>query len=192
MFKKLLLLFWLLTYSALSCELCGGVSSFANSKITVYIIDDKLEKISVNWTFDSSFSKSLIQAFDKNKNKKFEESEVKEMYLILEKFQKPKFMTSISIDSKELKELNIQNFSARNTNGIVSINFDVIMQYILKDSNVLEIYFLDKQGSLVFLQKLENAKIENLSNFKTKKTNSFKVIRETMSVANILIIEIKK
>lgn len=192
MHKKALFLYFILITSVYSCDLCRGVSSFANASTTTYLIDDKISKISVSWSFDAAFSSQILKTYDKNKNKQFDESEVKEIYSVLSKFQDPKFMTGILINYKNIKNLNIQNFYCKNINNSVVIGFDIILDYELRDKTIIDIFFIDQQGTLVFLQKPELTKVENFTTYKIKKSNTFKVFQETMSVANVSIIEIKK
>jgi hypothetical protein len=134
----------------------------------------------------------MLNTYDKNRDKIFDENEIKAIYDALSKLQEPKFMTILMVDSKEFKNYNIQNFKVKNQNKLVTVSFDLVLNYKLKPTNIIELYFLDWQGTLVFLQKPEMATVQNFGSYKVKKTNTFRVSRESMSVANALILEISK
>lgn len=178
--------------TAYPCALCKGVSAFANTATITTISDLELIKINISWTFDEKSSFAMLNTYDKNQDKIFDENEIKAIYDALSKLQEPKFMTILMVDSKEFKNYNIQNFKVKNQNKLVTVSFDLVLNYKLKPTNIIELYFLDWQGTLVFLQKPEMATVQNFGSYKVKKTNTFRVSRESMSVANALILEISK
>jgi ABC-type uncharacterized transport system substrate-binding protein len=178
--------------TAYPCALCKGVSAFANTATITTISDLELVKINISWTFDEKSSFAMLNTYDKNRDKIFDENEIKAIYDALSKLQEPKFMTILMVDSKEFKNYNIQNFKVKNQNKLVTVSFDLVLNYKLKPTNIIELYFLDWQGTLVFLQKPEMATVQNFGSYKVKKTNTFRVSRESMSVANALILEISK
>jgi ABC-type uncharacterized transport system substrate-binding protein len=189
---KFLITILLLAAVAHPCALCKGVSAFANTATVTQISDSELVKINISWTFDEASSLAMLNTYDKNRDKVFDENEIKVIYDALSKLQEPKFMTVLMVDSKEFKNYNIQNFKVKNQNKLVTVSFDLVLNYKLKPNNVVELYFLDWQGTLVFLQKPDMATVQNFGSYKVKKTNTFRVSRENMSVANALILEISK
>jgi ABC-type uncharacterized transport system substrate-binding protein len=175
-----------------ACALCGGGASLVNVSTNTVIQNSKLQKIEVVWKFDETISGLIIDKYDKNKNKKFDANEVQEIFTILSKNEKPNFMTVVSVDSSDKQSYKIDKFNAYIQNKCVFFTFDIVLDCPLGAKNKLFYYFLDSTGFLVFVHTPENIKIQNNSGYKIGKNIGFKVIQNTMSVANIVSLEIKK
>jgi hypothetical protein len=101
-------------------------------------------------------------------------------------------MTVVGTNLSDRQSYKIDKFNAYIQNKCIFFTFDVVLGYPLKTQNKLFYYFLDSTGFLVFVHSPENIKIANNSGYKVEKNISFKVIQNTMSVANVVSLEIKK
>ncbi|ATB70049.1 hypothetical protein SJPD1_1944 [Sulfurospirillum diekertiae] len=187
MLKTLFIL--LLSFNfAYSCALCGnGKASFVTVAMNAYFAEDKIEKIHTQWKFDSGTSKDFKQLY----SEKILASDKKRMYDGLENFQVPYFMTSIIINGKNIS-FKAENFDLSFDHNIVTIEFDIPLNYNLNDKNSVEIIFVDSTKAIVFLENLDNLDINNSTNYTIKKLNGFKVIKELVATVNYIKLEISK
>ena len=87
---------------------------FIHNGIT-FIFDDKgLAGFKLDWVFDEMFSNMLIHDYDKNKNGKFEDAEIKELkegaFSNLKNFD---YFTNVKINGKPFKVRFVRDFSAK-------------------------------------------------------------------------------
>jgi ABC-type uncharacterized transport system substrate-binding protein len=156
------------------------------------LTSDKLEKISVTWAFDEKISPQILIAYDRNKNGKFDQPEINEMYSVLSKLENSHFMTAVVIDNSSKNIYKIENFNAIYKDKTVIYTFDLILNYPLKMKNKVEIFFADFSGALAFLYDTENSNIKSPPSLKLKKTFGFKVLQDKMAVVNAMSIDIQK
>lgn len=179
----------LMTFSfAYSCALCGNnKASFVNVSLTPSLSDGKIQKIHVNWKFDSATSKDFKTLYSEH----IVESDKKRMYDALERLQIPYFMTSILINGKNTS-FKAENFTLFFENQLVSIEFDIPLDYKLNDKNNVEIIFVDSTKAIVFLEDLDQTHIINTTEYNVQKSNGFKVIKEIMAAVNYIKLDISK
>jgi len=101
---------------------------FIEAAAAIVVKDQSVTAIKVQWTFDELFSNTLIQDFDKNKNKQFEPDEIADLrqnaFRSLKDFG---FLTWIRIDGKAVKiepEM-IADFSAAQSKAMVVYRFTI-------------------------------------------------------------------
>lgn len=173
---------------ASACALCGnGKASFVTVAMKAYLAEDKIEKIHTQWKFDAGTSKDFKQLY----SEKILASDKKRMYDGLENYQVPYFMTSIIINGKNIA-FKAENFDLSFDHNIVTIEFDIPLNYSLNDKNSVEIIFVDSTKAIVFLENLDNFDINNATNYTIKKANGFKVIKELVATVNYIKLEISK
>jgi ABC-type uncharacterized transport system substrate-binding protein len=173
---------------AYSCALCGnGKASFVTVAMKASLVEDKIEKIYTQWKFDSGTSKDFKLLY----SEKILPSDKKRMYDALESFQTPYFMTSVIINGKNVS-FKAENFNLSFENHIVTIEFDIPLNYSLNDKNSVEIIFVDSTKAIVFLENLDNFEIQNSTNYTIKKENGFKVIKELVATVNYIKLGISK
>ncbi|MGE0737408.1 MAG: DUF1007 family protein [Alphaproteobacteria bacterium] len=101
---------------------------FIEAAAAIVVKDQSITAVKVQWTFDELFSNTLIQDFDKNKNKQFEPDEIADLrqnaFRSLKDFG---FLTWIKVDGKPIKiepEM-IVDFSAAQNKAMVVYRFTV-------------------------------------------------------------------
>jgi ABC-type uncharacterized transport system substrate-binding protein len=173
---------------AYSCALCGnGKASFVTVAMHVSLANDKIETIHTQWKFDAGTSKDFKLLY----SEKILASDKKRMYDALESFQVPYFMTSVLINGKNVS-FKAENFNLAFDNHIVTIDFDIPLDYSLNDKNSVEIIFVDSTKAIVFLENLDNVEIMNSTQYTIKKENGFKVIKELVAAVNYIKLGISK
>ena len=90
-----------------------------------FVFDGKgLAGFRLDWLFDEMFSNMLIHDYDKNRNGKFEEGEIKEVkkgaFSNLKKFN---YFTHVKINGKSFKVSFVKDFSAKMIKGRVVYQF---------------------------------------------------------------------
>jgi len=183
----------LLVSSTYACALCGtNKASFINVSTHTVFANNVIEKIEVVWKFDEFFSTQLVTLYDKNKDGLFDEQETQAMFQLLRDVEKPSFMSVIHINDADIKTFKVSHFQANINDKIVSFSFDIELNYPIKDSAKLILYFFDSTQSLAFLHTAENITFENTTHFNILKNFGFKVIPNTMSVVNTISYEVKE
>jgi len=101
---------------------------FIEATAGLVVANQSVTSIKVQWTFDELFSNTLIEDFDKNKNKKFEPEEIADLkqnaFRSLKDFG---FLTWIRIDNKPVKvepEM-IADFNATQRKAMVVYSFTI-------------------------------------------------------------------
>ena len=190
---KVALYLILLVSSTYACALCGtNKASFINVSTHTVFANNAIEKIEVVWKFDEFFSTQLVTLYDKNKDGLFDEQETQAMFQLLRDVEKPSFMSVIHINDADIKTFKVSHFKANINDKIVSFSFDIELNYPIKDSAKLMLYFFDSTQSLAFLHTAENITFENTTHFNILKNFGFKVIPNTMSVVNTISYEVKE
>jgi ABC-type uncharacterized transport system substrate-binding protein len=189
--SKIIFFVLLLTNILFGCAMCGN-ASFVYTNIDLLITQESIEKLSITWMFDDVVSTQLINGYDKNKNHKFDQSELNDMQSVISK-QEPSFLTSISIDGKRKKIRSLENFKAYIKDKSVYYSFEVTLGELIRDKkSVIELYFVDQSHTLAFLYQDKGVNINNPNHYKVKQDFGFKVIQNMMAVVNALTIEVQK
>ena len=183
---KFLCIVFLTLQSLSACALCGNNKvSWVNSDVKIYAQDASITKIHVTWKFDSGTSKDLKIAYAEPMSPTDKEN----MYKALETYQKPYFMTSLFIDGKDVS-FKAENFNFYFEHNSAFISFDINVPIPLKETNLIEILFVDSTKAMVFLTNLDNVEIINHSSYTIEKRNGFKVIKEMMATINYIKLSI--
>ncbi len=189
---RIFLLATLFAISLFSCALCGGSASLVSVSSNTVISDSTIQKIEISWKFDEQLSKLIISLYDKNKNQKFDTNEIADMFAILSRSENPKFMLMIGTNNISKPDFRVEKFNAYIKDKRVVYTFDVILNYPLKNKNKFFYYFVDSAGSLAFANSLDSVKTTGGNNYRISKDIGFRVIQDTMSVINLVTIEINK
>ncbi|MDY6789996.1 MAG: DUF1007 family protein [Thermodesulfobacteriota bacterium] len=143
---------------------------FVVNKMILIFDDHGFAGIRVNWSFDEFFSSMIAGDYDKNRNKKFEKSEIamikKEAFSYLLNFD---YFSFIKIDGKPFKVKWVTNFIAALSNGKISYEF-LIPCHVKASSTFKEITIAQYDPtyySAVILGKNNPVKIEAGPNFET-------------------------
>ena len=99
---------------------------FINNAST-FVFDDKgLSGFKMDWVFDEMFSNMIIHDYDKNKNGKFDNSEIEKIrkgaFANLKKFD---YFTFVKVNGKSFKVRFVKDFSAKITKNRVVYHFFV-------------------------------------------------------------------
>lgn len=189
MFKILCTLFIFFNFVH-ACALCNNNKvSFVQASIKAYVAEEELQKIEVTWQFSASTSAEIVKLY--HIEKQMQPSDQLKIYDSLEQYQKPSFMTSIQINGKST-HVEAKNFDIFLENKLVTIRFEIPLNYALQDKNTVEIVFIDSARTMVFLENIDHTSIINTTNFKTRKDNGIKVIPEIMATTNYIKLDISK
>ncbi|MGE4399645.1 MAG: DUF1007 family protein [Campylobacterales bacterium] len=180
------------TASLFSCALCGGAASLVSVSTNTVLSGSTIQKLEVSWKFDEQLSKLIIALYDRNKNQKFDTNEIAEMFDVLSKSEKPKFMLVVGVNNVNRPDFRVENFNANIKSGRVIYNFSVMLGYPLGNKNKFFYYFVDTAGSLAFVHSMDTVNITNSIGYKTNKSIGFRVVQDTMSVINLATIDINK
>jgi len=86
----------------------------------------RLTAIRIEWTLDEMFSDSLIGSFDKNRNKRFDEGELRELReKAFDNLKELGFLTHLHIGGKVTPVASVSNFTAAVAHGRVIYRFTV-------------------------------------------------------------------
>lgn len=184
---KTVLLFLLMFNSAYACALCGNKTSFVQASIQAYIADDSLQKVHVLWQFGASTSAGIASIY--HMEKQMRADDLKKIYESFEQYQKPPFMTLLSINEEKIS-LKIENFAIFMDNGHLHVEFDIPLSYPLHNHDTAEIVFFDPAQTMVFLENLDDTRIINTTSYKVRKDNGIKVIKEVMATTNYIKLEV--
>ena len=96
-----------------ACNLFAHPHVFIDANITFVFTRNGLQGIKAQWIFDEMFSNMVIHDYDKDKNREYSNKELrklkKEMFSNLKDYD---YFSSITIDGREYKVENIEDFSA--------------------------------------------------------------------------------
>ncbi len=146
---------------------------FADSKVTVVLDKNGIERIEEEWLFDDMTSVGMIDDFDKNRNKKFEDTEIKAMKPIAFDQTKPyQYYTYITINGKKIALQNISAFTARIEKNRVRYIFYPLVKIPLAAKNTLSLSLLDKEYYVAFMFEQKDIKIVNNGGWKVKTSTS--------------------
>lgn len=99
-----------------------------DARVTLHMKGGKVVAITQHWTFDAIFSGVVIDAFDKNKDKKLSSGEVKEVrkgaFQNLKNFN---YFTTARIGRKELTIEKVSHFSAKIKKGKLAYTFTIVL-----------------------------------------------------------------
>ena len=99
---------------------------FIKADITVCYNETGINKLRMKYTFDKIFSNDLMQMFDKNKNKKFEASEIVQVkakaFSNLVNFE---YFVYVIQDGRKIKHKSVSGFRATINNGVVTYYFNI-------------------------------------------------------------------
>ena len=95
------LIFLFLKSLLFGCSLCSVYSPKTHVSTQIKADKENIKTLKVNWVFASEFVKELLQIYDLNLDRNFDEKELKLIETALTDYLKPKnFLTSISYDNK--------------------------------------------------------------------------------------------
>ena len=99
---------------------------FIKADITICYDETGIYKLKMKYTFDKIFSNELMQLFDKNKNKKFEASEITQVKAkAFSNLVNYEYFVHVMKDGIKIKHKSISGFTATINNGVVSYFFNV-------------------------------------------------------------------
>lgn len=99
---------------------------FIETSVTVVYAQTSIEKLAIKYEFDAMFSTDLIQAFDKNKNNKFEQTEVTDLFNnAFSNLKEYNYFIHVVDGGKKLTFSSVNNFKAIIKDGKVLYYFDI-------------------------------------------------------------------
>lgn len=97
---------------------------FIKSNLTLSFDNNGLKGVYVEWSFDEFFSSMIAGDFDRNKNGKFENSEIRAIYNgAFKNLKNFNYFTFISLDSSPYNFKEVNKFSAKIKNSIMTYSF---------------------------------------------------------------------
>ncbi|MBA3052715.1 DUF1007 family protein [bacterium] len=131
----------LLCMMIFSGELSAHPHIFLDYAVTFVFKDSAIEGARVKWLFDEFYSENIMYDFDKNKNKKLEPDEIKNVkeksFSNLKNFN---YFTYISTEGKKTGVEEIRDFSAEFSDGRVIFGF--FIPFKIPADNIPEELFL--------------------------------------------------
>ena len=110
--------------SLLHADLFSHPHVFIDNSLKVLFNEKGLAGINLKWVFDEMFSGMIIYEFDKNKNRKFEASEIEKVKKgVFEHLKNFDYFTHMKINGQEFKVRYVQGFSASIYEDKVIYNF---------------------------------------------------------------------
>jgi len=123
--KKILLLLLFFIFSSYYAESHPHI--FIKTGVTVCFSNNTINKLKIEFEFDKVFSQELLQTFDKNKNKIFDESEIKNIEeKAFSNLVNYNYFIYITDNEKKITSDNIANFTSSYKDGVVTYYFEII------------------------------------------------------------------
>jgi ABC-type uncharacterized transport system substrate-binding protein len=141
---------------------------FIDTTFTFVFNNSALEGLKVKWILDEMFSASLIMDFDSNKNKIFEEKEIKALergaFVNLKNYH---YFLYITINKKKFPVKQVNNFTAEISNNKIIYYFFVPLniQVGMADELITAGCFDDSYYCDIIYAKESPVKLENDSDF---------------------------
>lgn len=135
---------------AFSCSLCAMSAPRTDVAIHLKADKQKIKTAKITWTFVKSFSNQLLQLYDLNLDKKFDQKELKFIEVALLNYIEPRnFLTFISYSKnipKKSKQLEVYKYKTYYKDGKISFEYDIKLDYKIVDKNILFIRIHDKEA----------------------------------------------
>lgn len=120
---------------------------FINAQVQVVFDENGLKGLKINWIYDPNFSYQIISDCDMDFDDSFSEDEIKDVYkYYFEQLEKYNYFIKIKLGSKEIKNIEIQDFKASidPEDEVVEYNFFIPLNIEYNESGeTLEIDFAD-------------------------------------------------
>jgi ABC-type uncharacterized transport system substrate-binding protein len=143
--------------SLISESLMAHPHVFIDNSATILFDERGFAGVEAEWIFDEMFSGTIIQDFDKNKDGKFSDAEIKEIEEgAFSNLENHDYFTRMKIDGKSFKVKQVKNFTARIAEENIIYNF--LIQCHVKSEGFykeVEIAFYDDTYFVQMLLKSE-------------------------------------
>ena len=147
---KYLLVFLLLKSFLFGCSLCSIYSPKTHIDTQIKTDKEYIKSIKVNWVFANEFTKELLQIYDTNLDRTFNEKELALIQDSLIDYLKQKnFLTTVSYDKQINEQSNpfeIKNYKMYFNNSVLSFQYNIDLNYKIYDKNTLNIRIFDNEG----------------------------------------------
>jgi len=156
---KQIFLFLALSYFSMlyACATCMLMTPTV--EVSLHVNEDvgKLNQIDVEWKFSDIYTEELMLQFDKNRNKKFDESELKEILNIKLDYFKPRnFLmktTLIHNENEEAIPLRFENPQIEIRDSMLYFTFNAITDYPVFKKDILKFVCEDEENYFSFVVK---------------------------------------
>ena len=115
------------------------------SQISISYNDNGIAGFEVKWTFDRMFTQIMLDEYDENSDKKFDNNEINRLYkTAFINLRKSDYFTHIYIDDKLVKIKKVSNFKASIKEGEMQYSFFIPIKIdIDKSATNINIYCYD-------------------------------------------------
>lgn len=164
---KILLFVIFSTTQAYACALCALYTPTAHVSISFKTDETNISSLNITWLFSENFTSSLLEGYDENADKVFDENELIEIQQILLDYIKPKnYLTELSfydLPEGETKQIAIQpeKFITKVNKNQLIFKYEIPIFLPIQEKRVLRLFMEDDEGFF-------NFKFDNLENVKLK------------------------
>lgn len=164
---KILLFIIFSTTQAYACALCALYTPTAHVSISFKTDETNISSLNITWLFSENFTSSLLEGYDENADKVFDENELTEIQQILLDYIKPKnYLTELSfydLPEGETKKIAIQpeKFITKVDKNQLIFKYEIPIFLPIQEKRVLRLFMEDDEGFFNFkFDNLENEKIQ--------------------------------
>ena len=161
--KKLIFIYILLFQTLLyGCATCQLMIPTAEVDLDLKIKDKKLTNIHVTWKFSELYSDEILRQYDKNRNDKLDEDELKVILKAKLDYLVPKDMlTKVQYAKHEddydtTIKAQYKNFDLKMIDNILVFSYDSYIDLEIKDKFMLSFLFKDNESYFSFTTKSIN------------------------------------
>lgn len=188
---RYLLVFILLKSILFGCSLCSIYTPKTHIDTLIKADKEVIKSVKITWTFPDDFTKELLQIYDTNLDKTFDEKELAIIQSYLIDYLKDKnFITTISYDKQINDKSNnfiVKDYKMNFKNSVLSFEYNIDLNYKIYDKNILNIRVFDNQGYffIIFDPKKQLIHIP----YKIKQQTNLNDVSFTIDAPNLLLQE---
>ena len=163
--KKLLFLYFLVFKTLLfGCAACQLMNPTEQLNIDLSFNKKTLTGMHTTWTFNDVYSTEVFREYDKNKNNKLDDKELKVVLKAMLDYVLPKHMLTKIRYAKENEEATLvkakyKNFDLKLVNNLLVLTYDAELHLDVQDNSTLSFTFEDDENYLNFA--IQNINIKN-------------------------------
>lgn len=156
---KYFLTIFLLKNILWGCSLCSIYTPKTHVSTQIKADKTHIKTLNISWSFANEFTKELMQIYDTNLDKTFDEKELKLIENALLDYLKSKnFITFISYDKQINQQSNsfeVKNYKMNFKNSVLSFEYSIDLNYKIYDKNILYLKIIDDENyfDIVFNDK---------------------------------------
>ncbi len=190
---RFLFVFILLKSILFGCSLCSIYTPKTHIETLIKADKETIKSVKITWIFPDDFTKELLQIYDINLDKTFDEKELNIIQSYLIDYLKDKnFITTISYDKQVNDKSNdfiVKDYKMSFKNSVLSFEYNIDLNYKIYDKNILNIRVFDNQGYffIIFDPKKQLIHIP----YKIKQQTNLNDVSFTIDAPNLILQEEK-